>query len=240
MWRFTALTACKADVAPETFQKHWLDVLGPAIAAAAGDGLKRLVVDLPPAEILPQVADVFPPQFDGMAELWFQTREDAEAALEKLAADPALETLTAPVDKAKSVAWLAEAKHKKPETGGTVVKFLAGGEPAEGWSVEDAQKYWSETHPVIAQTVPHAWAMLTRYVQFHGRALEPRPRGWIATGRSVPMCADMGFANQQDFIRHYTDPGYLATIRPDEIKFSRPGEMLAYVTGEERVLIDRG
>lgn len=111
-------------------QKQWIDVLGPAIIATAGDRLRRLVVDLPPTMILPQVAEVFPPQFDGMAERWFETCEDAEAALERVAGDAALLQLA--------------------------------------------------------------------------------------------------------------DPGYLATIRPDEIKFSRPGEMLSYVTGEECVLIDRG
>jgi hypothetical protein len=237
MWRFTVLTARKSGTAPGAFQTHWLEVLGPAIAAAAGDRLRRLVVDLPPAEILPEVAEVFPAQFDGMAELWFDGREDAEAALERLAADAKVAAATAPVDRARSVAWLAEVKPKKPEAGRTVVKFLAGGNPAEGWSVEEAQHYWSETHPVVAQTVPHTWNMMTRYVQFHGRELAPRLRAWIADGRFVPLCADMGFATQSDFIRHYTDPGYLATVRPDEQKFSRPGEMLSYVTGEERVLV---
>src|SRR3546814_10790601 len=50
----------------------------------------------------------------------------------------------------------------RSETGGTGIKFLAGGDVAEGWTVEDAQRYWHDKHPVLARTVPEMWERLTR------------------------------------------------------------------------------
>jgi hypothetical protein len=73
-------------------------------------------------------------------------------------------------------------------------------------------------------------------VQFHGRETSGLDIGTsLAIARFVPMCADMGFAQQQDFLTTYTNDEYLRIVRPDEEKFSRPGEMLAFV-GEEFVL----
>src|SRR5690606_40680054 len=58
---------------------------------------------------------------------------------------------------------------------------------------------------------------------------------WLAVARFVPMCSDMGLETQQSFIDAYTSESYLRIIRPDEEKFSRPGEMLAFVSGEEQI-----
>src|SRR3546814_5183356 len=142
------------------------------------------------------------------------------------------------IDGDKGVAWLAEVKPWKPETGGTGIKFLAGGDVAEGWTVEDAQRYWHDKHPVLARTVPEMWERLTRYTQFHGHKVSGLELGnWLAVARFVPMCSDMGLETQQSFIDAYTSEPYLRIIRPDEEQFSRPGVMLAFVSGEDREVI---
>ncbi len=48
------------------------------------------------------------------------------------------------------------------------------------------------------------------------------------------MCAEMGFADARDFITNYSNEEYQRIVRPDEERFSRPGEMLAFVTGKQR------
>src|SRR3546814_5371543 len=103
---------------------------------------------------------------------------------------------------------------------------------------EDAQRYWHDKHPVLARTVPEMWERLTRYTQFHVHKVSGLELGnWLAVARFVPMCSDMGLETQQSFIDANKSESYLRIIRQDEEKFSRPGTMLAFVSGEERELI---
>jgi hypothetical protein len=240
MWRVTALTVRKSGLSIEAFRTQLLESVAPAITKAAHEdpSLRRFIVTLPPANLDPEVAKVFVVRFDGLLEFWFDSSQDAVAVMNAISRDArVLERAAETFDGAGGVAWLAEVFPKKPETGRTQIKFLAGGDVAEGWTVADAQKYWSEVHPVIAQTAPKVWGPLTRYVQFHGRPITGLDIGqWLAVARFVPMCADMGFNQPREFLANYTNDQYLSIVRPDEEKFSRPGEMLAFV-GEERAFI---
>lgn len=239
MWRVAALTVRSPELTPDDFAVGWFDRLGQALAAASGrqGQARQLIANVRPRDLEPEIATVFPPRFDGLMEFWFDTRADAIACMSALSTDPAtLEAADGLVDASKGVLWLAEVFPKKPETGETRVKFLAAGDAAEGWTIDAAQHYWSNTHPVVAQTAPKVWDPLTRYVQFHGReAPDLSVGGWLAVNRSVPLCSDMGFARPQDFLTNYTNDQYIAIVRPDEEKFSRPGaDMLSFVSYEER------
>ena len=243
MWRVAILLRKHSNVPLESFEREWLNNIAPAIAAAAGrqDQTVRAIVNVTPASISDALRDVFPPAFDGLFELWFNNPDNAVACLESLRGDEALRDLASPViDGARGVAWLAEAFPTKLESG-SAVKFLAGGDIAEGISLEAAQTYYREEHPRVAKTAPQVWEPLTRYTQFHGK---PQPQiptiGWLATGRFVPMCSDMGFAEIGDFLKVYGSEQYARIVRPDEEKFSRPGEMLSFISAEERVLFDAG
>ena len=240
MWRVTTLVNRQSALDEAQFSRRWQDELVPAIRDALQNlgTLRKLILDVPPTALSEKVRAVFPPQFDGMAEFWFDTAEDAAAAMKALSQDTALRSLAASiVSAADGVAWLAKVVPSKPDSG-SVVKFLAAGDIVDTLTLEEAQSYWANVHPVVAQTVPETWNMLTRYTQFHGRPTPTLEMGdWLAQYRFVPMAADMGFADAEDFIAMYTHEDYLAVIRPDEEKFSRPGEMLSFVTGEERVLV---
>lgn len=239
MWRVAILLRKRSDVPRETFERKWLGSIAPAIAAAAGRDPRtmRAIVNVAPASISDALRNVFPPAFDGLLELWFDNPHTACAVLTSLRDDAVLAKLAAPmIDGAGGVAWLAQAFPTKPELG-TTVKFLAGGDIAEGISLEDAQTYYREQHPRVARTAPQVWEPLTRYTQFHG---QPQPMittiPWLAVGRFVPMCSDMGFAEIDDFLRVYGSEQYARIVRPDEVKFSRPGEMLSFISAEERLL----
>lgn len=236
LWRVSALVHRREGAA-----KDWLDdALIPALAAALKDeaGLVRLMVDRPPRRLDPVVAGMFPPLFDALIELWFAAAADAAAAMARLDVDRAFAAIAeTAIDPARSVMWLAQAFPIKPEAGRSRVKFLAGGDVAEGWSIEAAQAYWRDVHPEVARTAPSVWEPLTRYVQFHGSAVPAgATRGALGIWRQVPMCAEMGFADERDFIANYSNAEYHAIVRPDEERFSRPGEALAFVCGEERVI----
>jgi hypothetical protein len=234
MWRVAALTVRNQDVSAETFNEQMLGSLAPAIAAAVGDDtrLRRLIANRRPDDLDPQVASVFPPLFDGLLEFWFESAEDAAPVMNGLSRNADVKAAAEGlVDGKAGVAWLAEVFPTKLDTGGTRVKFLAaGGDVAAGWTVEDAQAYWRDVHPVVARTCPKVWGPMTRYTQFHGRKASGVEMGdWLA---------DFRFVQARDFIAHYTSDEYLAVVRPDEEKFCRPGEMLAFVSGEERDLIE--
>ena len=240
MWRVTTLVTRRAGLSDEQFGSLWLDGLAPAIAATArsDNRFRRVVVNVAPTSLDEQIKSVFPPPYDGLIEFWFDTSSDAVEAMAKLGEDDKSRDLAATVvDGEKGVAWLAKVVPSKAEQGSNI-KFLAAGDIAEGVTLEFAHKYWAETHPVVAQTAPKVWGPLTRYTQFHGQETPKLDMGrWLAVGRFVPMCSDMGFARPMDFIGVYTCDQYAAIVRPDEEKFSRPGEMLSFISAEERVLV---
>jgi len=239
LWRVTALLRCRSQGAVQIAGQ-----LVPAIrsAVAGEERLVRVVVDRQPDQLSPEVAGLFPPLFDAMIEFWFEDADGAGAVTAHIAGDPVVQSAAeALVDSERSILWLAQVFPIKREEGRSRVKFLAGGDAAEGWDVGEAQRYWRDVHPAVARTAPTVWEPLTRYVQFHGSGIPvgagPTPLGrW----RQVPMCAEMGFADVRDFIASYSSEEYRTVVRPDEEKFSRPGEMLAFVSGEERVVVARG
>ncbi|MDT0508475.1 hypothetical protein [Novosphingobium sp. MMS21-SN21R] len=242
MWRATVLLRKRGDISGASFQEAWLDKVAPAIgeAVAANGHAIRALVNAAPESISDALRDVFPPAFDGLLELWFDDAASAVSCLEMLRSNPVLRDLALPViDGAAGVLWLAQAFPIKPEAG-SAVKFLAGGDVAVGVPLDVAQAYYREEHPRVAQTAPKVWEPLTRYTQFHGR---PDPHvpdiDWLAAARFVPMCSDMGFADIGDFLKVYGSDQYARIVRPDEQKFSRPGEMLSFISAEERVLFDR-
>jgi len=236
LWRVSALLTYRPGAALE-------DRLVQAIGKALEDDdrLARLVVDRSPISLAPEVAELFPPLFDALIQFWFDGSEGAAAVMARLDGDPAVrDAAEIVIDRERSLLWLAQVFPIKREEGRSRVKFLAGGDAAEGWSMEKAQRYWRDVHPVVARTAPTVWEPLTRYVQFHGVAV-PAGVGTSSLGRwrLVPMCAEMGFADARDFVAAYSNEEYRSIVRPDEEKFSRPGEMLAFVSGEERVLVAR-
>jgi hypothetical protein len=239
LWRVTALLKRRDGIDKAAFLTRLLVELVPAMTAALdGAGAScRIVVDLPPTDLAPEVQSLFPPLFDGLIGFWFDGVEQAVAAMQAIDGSPdAARIGEGLIDPAASVVWLGEVFPIKREEGHSRVKFLAGGDAAEGWVIEEAQRYWRDVHPVVAQTAPSVWGPLTRYVQFHGPAIPAalNPSSWLGRWKRVPLCAEMGFADERDFITNYSNEEYRRIVRPDEEKFSRPGEMLAFVTGAQR------
>lgn len=239
MFRITILARRSKAITADAFNTQWLNVVCPALARCVANTpkLHRIVVNLPPDSLSAAIANVFPTLYDGMLELWSETAEAAAACIDAIAADKHVkESSRDVVDTDNSVMWLAEVVPSKPDSGSRV-KFTAGGEVAHGVALEEAHRYWRDEHPLVAQTAPDVWNKLSRYTQFHGcTSPQLNTDNGLAKPRFVPMCSDMGFMDQNDFIALYTCKQYQQIVRPDEEKFSRPGEMLAFISAEERYL----
>lgn len=181
--------------------------------------------------------DFFPPCFDAMIELMFAELDDAVITTEQLNPVNGLPILSDYLDQADSAAWLGEVLPKKPdEFGKTRVRMTVAGHVIDGMPEEDAQKYWSEVHPVVAQTAPLTWDRLTFYRQVHGRRTPiMESQSWIPY-RYFPMCADLGATSVEELLAAYDNEEYLTIVRPDEKKFSKPEEMLTFITREKITL----
>jgi hypothetical protein len=173
-----------------------------------------------------------PATFDANVELWFDDEAAAGRALKLLTQDEELAASSARyLASDRTVAWMGEY-FPKLEMGGVKLKLTVTGDVADGISIPDALKYWSEVHPVVARTQREFWAYLRLYAQIHGRRVPGLPQ-------YRPMAADVGFESAEDFVTAYSHEQYLTTVRSDEIKFSKPGDMHAFATMDQRTILER-
>src|SRR3546814_2270908 len=84
--RLAALNVAKPGVESKAFVYGWLEELGPAIIPAIrGDNrLRKLIVNLPPESMHPDVEKVFPPRFEALTAFWLDRAEAAVTVLNDL------------------------------------------------------------------------------------------------------------------------------------------------------------
>jgi hypothetical protein len=235
MQRLTVFLKRRPELSREVFVAGWTKLFETVAAREVRP--RKLWMNLPLMPMQEALDKLFGDHFDGVGELLFDTTDHAVDVLTCLNADAELRALAREcIDIDASTQWLAEIVPQY-EVPGTGIKFVVAGQTADGWSVPDAQRYWREVHFEVAKTVPDFMEYLTQYVQMHGRDLEALGGlDWIARYQFFPMCADMGLGSIADIEVAYTLPSYLAIIRPDEQKFSKPADMLSFAS-ERRVEI---
>ena len=232
MWRLTAFLVKNPSLSRAEFVVKWRELFALIAERQPKDGqLRKLVINLPIVPPSEKMIEFFGDRFDGVGEFWFDSADAAVAVLGELNKDEALRKAAKnTIDHSQSINWLAEVfpKHEVP---GTKIRFFAAGETADGWAVEDAQTYWRDEHWKLATTVEEVAALITQYVQAHGRNIaELKKFDLLGQHKFYPMCATMGFRTVDDMATSYGLPRYLSIIRPDEIKFSKQGEMLAFAS----------
>lgn len=237
MWRQTMFLKRAAGLDRGAFVTGW-EALSRQLARRPGsDRPARIILNLPLDPPVPELAAMFGDRYDGVGEFWFASRDAAVRTLLRMERDEALRRRSdALLDGAACSRWLAESV-PHVELPGTGVKFVVAGQQAEGYTVDEAQRYWREMHPPLFRAVDDFMAHITRYVQMHGRDV-PELAQTQLFGRYdfYPMCADMGLRRIEDVAVAYALPSYLATIRPDELKFSKQGEMLSFASTRSLVL----
>jgi hypothetical protein len=232
MWRVTQLLTRAPTLSRDEMMRGLADEHMPRLlqqAALRSPHLERAILcaayEAPGSNI--------PVMFDASMELWFDSEDAAGQALAFLTTlDPVLTASAARfVSSEKCVAWMGEY-FERLKRDRVRLRLIVSGDIADGCTVEDALRYWADVHPVVAQTAPAFWAYLQLYAQVHGRRVP-------GVNAYRPMAADVGFASVEDFVSAYAHEQYLSIVRPDEIKFSKPGDMLAFATTDQRTVFAR-
>lgn len=234
MWRLSAFLARNPDISRDAFLNRLVDQWAPSAASFGQQrgALKQVVVSLPQDLSGTGLESLFPPVFDALVELWFDSSEDALSTLSQFAGAEDALRLDDAIDPSTSVCFLGEVKPKKPDHDGkSGVRMTVAGHVREGWNIDDAHRYWSEVHPVVAQKVPETWERLSLYQQIHNKnIIGDELVSWLCPYQYYPMSADMGAPTIQQLLAAYDNEQYMAIIRPDEQKFSRPEDMLTFVS----------
>jgi uncharacterized protein (TIGR02118 family) len=138
------------------------------------------------------------------------------------------------IDRRHSISFLAKEVVLHPGCKGAVkiISFLrrnAAMSPAE------FSTYWKERHGALVQSVPEFWRHVRGYVQNHPLRETIRTlSGDVAEG--FDGVTQLWFDSDQDAVRAFSEPRYLAIIRPDE-KILRSGDPLRLLA-EEIVVLD--
>jgi hypothetical protein len=232
MWQVIMFIRRLPSVTASGLRSGWLDRLPEALTRylEAAARLNRVTFS-PPAE--GRLVD-WSSGYDGVLELRFDDFDAAALALTLLQGAGEFRTLAArALDLVASRAWLGEARSvlEKPGVG---ARLIVGAHVAEGWKdgEEAAQRYWRDTHPVVARADSRFWGRLLRYTQIRG----VRTPGAVS---HMPISAVIGAASFEELNTAFATEHYQTIVRPDELKFVSPAGMLVAASSQEDVLYER-
>jgi len=231
MWRVTMLLKGASGLAAPRVFDGLLKEHAPLLlthAALSSRHVKKIVM----AIACDAQGSGLPNMFDASTEFWFDDEHAAGLGLALLTQDEELGASAARyVAREDTVVWMGQYLPKL-QMDGVKLKLTVTGDVADGLGIAEALQYWSDVHPAVARTARDFWAHLRLYAQIHGRRVP-------GVGQYRPMAADVGFETAEDFVAAYSHPQYLSVVRPDEMKFSKPGGMFAFATVDQRTLLER-
>lgn len=256
MIRLTYLLRRRQDMAPAEFYRYWREEHGPLVAANARRiGALRYVqvhaLDDPANAAMAEARGGMEPPYDGVAEVWFESREALVAALGSDEGQQAAATLVEDearfIDLAHSPLWL---NHEHPQVNptpenlvarerDTLVKLYFPLRCHGHQTLAEAQRYWYACHgPLIRRQA--AGAGILRYVQVH--RVEDELEQALREARGTQTEPYMGHAEvwfDRAGIQAVTEERRLANQRAIEdeakfIDFSRSAMWL----GKEHVFVD--
>jgi uncharacterized protein (TIGR02118 family) len=209
MIRITFLLRRKADLSLDEFRRYWLEEHGPLVASHARhiNALRYVqvhAVDDPRNAAMAEARGGMEPIYDGVAEVWFENRQQLVDALTTEAGQQAAAALVADearfIDLENSPLWLGyeyPQVNPTPENmvahpRSTLVKLYFPLRAPALMDPEAAQLYWRTNHgPIIRR---HAQASgILRYMQVH-RALDDELEGALREARGTQVEAYLGHA----------------------------------------------
>lgn len=218
MYKVIALFKRRPGLSVETFQEHWRERHGPAVAK--GRGLRRYVQ----SHALLQGYKKGKLLFDGIDETWFDSL-DAYAAFRNSPAFAAAQSGEADfLDRARTVVMPVEVHVIKdgpiPRAAVKNIEFV---NRRPGMALEPFRAYWRNVHGPIASRIP----VLRRYEQNHLRleayATDSMPR---YDGLAITW-----FESTADMKLGTATPEYAVT-RADEPNFLPDGHLPIIITRE--------
>jgi len=222
MFKVIVLLKRKPEFSVKDFQSYWLEKHGPLVTRVPG--VKRYVQSHP----LPQGYAKGELIFDGIAELWFESRDAfaaASATPEWLAVRRDGDTFR---DSSRAVLMPVDVHVIKdgaiPENAVKNIEFV---KRRPDMDLNRFRDYWRNYHGPLAARIP----VLRRYEQNHlsQSAYE---------GASAPPYDGLAitwFASTADMRQGATTPEYAAT-RADEPNFLAPGPLPIIITREQVVV----
>lgn len=115
-----------------------------------------------------------------------------------------------------------------------MLKFIIGFERNAAMSRPQCHQHLRDVHGPLVKSVPQFTRYVRGYVQNY--ALDELPEfalEFVADG-----AAELWFDSPEAFVKAYSEPLYLADIRPDEANFTNPGRYVASFTNEQTVWRD--
>lgn len=183
MIRITYLLRRRADLSDAEFRRYWLEEHGPLVASHARriNAMRYVQVhtlDDPANAAMAEARGGMEQPYDGVAEVWFESRDALVEALSTPAGQQAAADLVEDearfIDLAQSPLWL---NHEFPQVNptpenlvarerDTLVKLYYPLRCHDAWQEAAAQRYWYSNHgPLIRRQA--AGAGIRRYVQVH-------------------------------------------------------------------------
>ena len=183
MIRLTFVLRRKPELSREDFQSYWRSTHGPLVAKHAQHlNVLRYVqvhtLEDPANDAMAAARGGMEPPYDGVAELWWRTREDLAAGLGseegQAAGDELLEDERRFIDLPSSPLWF---NHEYPQVNPTpenlvaterspYVKLFFCLRHLPEQKIEEAQLYWRTQHGPLIRAGAQAGRIL-RYVQVH-------------------------------------------------------------------------
>ena len=247
----------KAGMSREDFQQYWRDVHGPLVAQhsttlAIHRYIQLHTLDDPINDALAEARGGTEPEYDGVAELWWQHENDLAAfgtAAGQAAGTELLEDEKNFIDLANSPLWFAyeypqvnPSEYTVATQHSPLVKlFYCLRQPASQ-SLEACQHYWRTHHGPLIRSVSTGFRM-QRYLQVHYTPHEFEPQLTGPRGTQVPpyMGQAEAWFSRADLMAMANVPEANRAMEiaiEDEkhfIDFTRS----AIFIGKERVFIDR-
>jgi hypothetical protein len=234
MFRLTSFLRRARGIDRATFVERWRGELSAAILANphVARSVRSYVRNLPFATIPEEFMWIAADDFDGVAELWFDTIPGAVATANALASDPAIQAITSQIiDTAGSMSWIGHVvdDFDKP---GIAVKRIVAGQPRADMPLEEAQDYWIYEHNAFFSQFKDFMAYMLRYRAVYGIQT---PSLRIASQRFMGMCADVGFASLQDLSDAYREPKHAAVMMTDIVKFGATSGAITFTAADVEI-----
>jgi len=206
--RLTFLLRKKPELSAAEFYRYWLEDHGPLVASHAArlNALRYVqvhTIDDPANEAMAKARGGMEPVYDGVAELWFESRDALADALTseggRRAGAELLEDEAKFIDLANSPLWLA---HEYPQVNATpetlvarprdtLVKLYFPLRCKSDLTFAAAQAYWHTQHgPLIRRQA--AGSGVQRYLQVH--RVEDELEESLRASRGVQVDAYLGHA----------------------------------------------
>jgi hypothetical protein len=220
------------DLTHEQFCDRWLTEFAPlALGVPEWAGAVRRYVQnhaLPSARL-----GSFPAsEFDGVAEVWFESVGDLVGAVRSPPYADAIAPAIWRIADRESAILVAAEESLQFDRGFGGVKFIGLSRRAAGFTHDEWVRYWIDVHGPLAHGIPEFTRYYGKYV--HNYVVPVELEG-AATTEDYDGIVEEWVESAASFAACLAEPRYLEVVRPDERRFVDLSRS-AFVLATEHVL----